>query len=151
MISFMAFVVGEQTSEIQKRTLRAVTRNLKIKDVEDVDVLRRPGDIWNSHYVRSIFCTLSVYFDIELQKDTLLDSLQFSLSSSRSIIIAKVLPKGKNMETKSRMDLNFINHINMTWHKLGRTVYSVFLKNKYLSNDCGYSETVSEYLFRQIK
>ena len=112
---------------------------------------RCPLEAWSYPNVRSIVCALSVYFDIELQKDTLLDSLQFSLSSSRSIITAKVLPKGKNMETKSRMDLNFINHINMTWHKLGRTVYSVFLKNKYLSNDCRYSETVSEYSFRQIK
>ena len=38
----MAFVFGEQTSRIETRTPRTETRNLKILDGEDVDVLRRP-------------------------------------------------------------------------------------------------------------
>ena len=36
----MAFVVCEKTSEIQSRTLRTVTWNLKIQDGKDVDVSR---------------------------------------------------------------------------------------------------------------
>ena len=36
-------MVGEQTSGIQSRSLRAETRNLEIQDGEDVDVLQRPG------------------------------------------------------------------------------------------------------------
>ena len=35
-------LVGEQTAWIQSRTLRTETRNLKIQDGKDVDVLRRP-------------------------------------------------------------------------------------------------------------
>ena len=38
----MAFVVGEQASEVQRRSLRTETRNLQIKDGEDVEVLQRP-------------------------------------------------------------------------------------------------------------
>ena len=39
----MVFVLGEQTSGIETRSLRTGTRNLKIQDGEDVDVLRRPN------------------------------------------------------------------------------------------------------------
>ena len=35
-------MVGDQTHGIKKLSLRAATRNLKIKDGEDVDVPRRP-------------------------------------------------------------------------------------------------------------
>ena len=38
----MAFVVGEQASEVQRRSFRTDTRNFQIKGCEDVDVLRRP-------------------------------------------------------------------------------------------------------------
>ena len=38
----MAFVVGEQTSRTQWKSLWTETRNLKIQNGEDVDVLRRP-------------------------------------------------------------------------------------------------------------
>ena len=37
------FVIGEQISGIQSRSLWTETRNLKIQDGEDVDVLRRSG------------------------------------------------------------------------------------------------------------
>ena len=40
-MSSWAFVVGERVSEIQCRTLRTATGNLKIQDAEDVDVLQR--------------------------------------------------------------------------------------------------------------
>ena len=40
--SYMAFVICEQPSGIQNRSLRTETRNLKIQDGEDIDVLRRP-------------------------------------------------------------------------------------------------------------
>ena len=36
-------MIGDQTSGIQSRCLRAETRNLKIQNGEDVDVLRRPA------------------------------------------------------------------------------------------------------------
>ena len=36
-------MVGGQASRIQTKSLRTETRNLKIQDGEDVDVLRRPG------------------------------------------------------------------------------------------------------------
>ena len=38
----LAFVLGEQTSQIKIKSLRTGTRNLKIQDGDDVDVLRRP-------------------------------------------------------------------------------------------------------------
>ena len=41
--SSIAFVLGEQTSGIETRSLRTGTRNLEIQDGEDVDVLRRPA------------------------------------------------------------------------------------------------------------
>ena len=39
----IAFMVGEQRSEIQRRILRTKAWNLKIQDDEDVDVLGRPA------------------------------------------------------------------------------------------------------------
>ena len=39
----MAFVLGEQISEIKTKSPRTGTRNLKIPNGEDVDVLRRLG------------------------------------------------------------------------------------------------------------
>ena len=53
----MAFVVSSLTSRMQSKSLRTETRNLKIQDGEDVEVLRRPvtsskfsdfeGVLWN--------------------------------------------------------------------------------------------------------
>ena len=45
----MAFVVGEQTSGIPSRNFWAETWNLEIQDGEDVDVLRRPGDLYHEN------------------------------------------------------------------------------------------------------
>ena len=41
--SFIVFVLGEQTSGIETRSLRTGTRKFKIQDGTNVDVLRRPG------------------------------------------------------------------------------------------------------------
>ena len=50
MFSSLAFGLGEQPSEIKTKTLRRKTRNLTIKDVEDVDVLQRPGSHCNETF-----------------------------------------------------------------------------------------------------
>ena len=55
----MAFVLGKQLSEIETRSLRTETRNLKIQDGEDVDVLKRPGSKFMSVQLRSV-CNLFV-------------------------------------------------------------------------------------------
>ena len=49
------FVIDDQTSGIQSRSLRPETRNLKIQEDDDVDVLRRPGSKFMSLQLCNLF------------------------------------------------------------------------------------------------
>ena len=50
----MAFVLGMQASGIETRSLRKETRNLKIQDGNEVDVLRRPDQAMFSAILRLV-------------------------------------------------------------------------------------------------
>ena len=68
LLFFVHGLRGERTSEIQSRTLRTVTGNLKIQDGEDVEVLLRPAHGAALVYFRIVFFLLIVqYLLIKLQ------------------------------------------------------------------------------------
>ena len=69
----MAFVVGEQTSGIQSRSLRTETGNLKIRDDEEVDVLHSAGctglvgrQAANLYHCATVACPVMIIYNVYL-------------------------------------------------------------------------------------